>query len=157
MQLQSNSHKVELYYIGDSLFLAEVVVYLEKVSFEQVNLLYIMPLKDLLTRFTDEMVYFRLVEDQNLAMNRGLEEHEEDPLTPLEILVALDHPALEKYLMNLQREGWSSEEVASARLKQIVLSVLHEEAHLQGVETEEEAEKFAEKRFDSISEELREV
>lgn len=136
-----------IHYLGARDVLSEIIQYLEKGNLENVEYIYIMPLQQLLKEFEDEMVSLRLIEEKSLAMNRGLADY---PDVPREILVTIDHPSLEIHLKNLRRKGWTEEEIKREKVKQIIISIFHEEGHLKGLENEKNAEEYAQNKFYTI-------
>jgi hydrogenase maturation factor HypF (carbamoyltransferase family) len=83
------------------------------------------------------MVRYRLVEEKKLGMTRNREAHELDPEVPRQILAVTDHPNFRLMYR---------EEIED----QIILTILHEHAHLKGVESEAKAEREAERLFVEI-------
>lgn len=96
------------------------------------EMIVIAPRKDLLRAYSDdENVRARLVNEHNIAMNRNGDVY---PDAPREILVCTEHPAM-KQLNEKERE------------KEVLLSILHEDAHLGGIDDEAQAETNAQDRL----------
>ena len=112
----------------------KVMDFLDVCRLENVEAVHVAPLEKILKKFeADENVEWRLIHEDNIAMNRGLLDY---PDAPREIIVASEHPAYERY-------NFSEEE----KTKHVLMSILHEEAHLSGITDEEEAENVSVKKY----------
>ena len=98
---------------------------LQNYDLRPIGLIFIEPLDDILERFGyDENVEWRFLEEDNIAMNRGVDAY---PDVPIEVIVASNlHP----------------------NEKEVVLSILHELAHARGASGEGAAERWARQAYD---------
>lgn len=105
----------------------KIINELDDANLEHTDEVYIAPTSCLVSAFKgDEMVKYRLEEQNHLGMNRNSQYPEQ---APQQALAVTDHPELMDLVTNLERE--------------IVTTVKHENAHLGEVSSEEEAERQA--------------
>jgi hypothetical protein len=103
---------------------------LNKVGIAYADYIYVGSMEEIRRRWNNnEMVIFRLCEQDNIAMNLDKEWYPEVPRT---IIVPTDTPLYYEY-------GLSPEEIK----RQIIRSIFHEEAHLGGIWDEGEAERYS--------------
>ena len=103
---------------------------LNKVGIAYAEYIYVGSMEEIRRRWNNnEMVIFRLCEQDNIAMNLDKEWYPEVPRT---IIVPTDTPLYYEY-------GLSPEEIK----RQIIRSIFHEEAHLGGIWDEGEAERYS--------------
>jgi hypothetical protein len=101
---------------------------LDLIKLGNVEIIYVMPLNDLLEEFSgEENVRYRLLEEKNLGLNRNLDAY---PEVPREILVVSDHLLYRDY-------------IEEERFREIMTTIFHEEGHLSGIVNEKEAEDYA--------------
>jgi len=126
-EIIQGSHKVSLLCDDKKINCKKVLSDLKRVNLSSVDAIYLLGMRETLKRFAnDENVETRLVDEGNIAMNRGLLDY---PDSLREVIAPIDHPA---YVSFSKEEAYN----------EVLLSVLHEVAHLKGIEGEREAELF---------------
>jgi hypothetical protein len=134
----SEAKKPLIYCQSEEISCDDIIRRIRKYDLPEVEEIYIAPTKWFLKEFEgDEMVRYRLVEEKRLGMTRNRDAHELDPEVPRQILAVTDHP---NYRLLYK------EEIED----QIILTVLHEHAHLKGIESEAKAEREAERSFAEV-------
>lgn len=107
------------------------------VDFPNTDLIHIDTLDNILEFYSgDEQVEERLVNEGNIAMNKGLSGFPDEPRTSL---IIIDHPSYEKY-------GLTKKDI----INEIIVTIFHEDCHLSGIPDEDICENHARKRFEKI-------